>query len=402
MSAATVDDHDPITGQPSVARVLIAVAGVTTVCVSPAFLVGGLGVQLQSELGFGAAVLGLSSAGFFCVAATASRVMGGVVERLGARPAIRLAVAISCVCLLGLALSKNVAWMITVLCSSGVANALGQPAANVLVTQGVPAHRRGMGFGVKQSAIPAATTLAGASVPAVALTVGWRWAFVIMAGIGVIAVLMVPRLPDPQPSRHTRRADSLAEKRNALLLIAVAGALASGAANALGAFLTTTAVDIGFSPSAAGVVLSVGSVSGLSVRLLAGVLADRKNPNLLNVIRAMLFFGAGGFVLIAVPLPAPFLLGVAIAFCAGWSWPGLLNFAITKIVPDRVATATSITQSGVYVGAGLGPLAFGFLAEHLSLRGAWLVDALVAVVAAVLLLFVRHPGQGAGLRATPP
>ena len=52
----------------------------------------------------------------------------------------------------------------------------------------VPAGRQGLSFGVKQAAIPVSTLLAGAAVPTVALTLGWRWAFV-LGGLRAMAAL---------------------------------------------------------------------------------------------------------------------------------------------------------------------------------------------------------------------
>lgn len=37
---------------------------------------------------------------------------------------------------------------------------------------------RGLVFGLKQAAIPLATMLGGVSAPAIAVTLGWRWASV--------------------------------------------------------------------------------------------------------------------------------------------------------------------------------------------------------------------------------
>ena len=56
----------------------------------------------------------------------------------------------------------------------------------------MPAHRQGLSFGVKQAAIPVSTLLAGAAVPTVALTVGWRWAFVAAAVAALTALALVP------------------------------------------------------------------------------------------------------------------------------------------------------------------------------------------------------------------
>ncbi|MBQ0923321.1 MFS transporter [Saccharopolyspora endophytica] len=386
MSAVAVEQRSV-----GIPRVLSSVAAVVTVGVFPVFLVGGLGVQLQQDLRFGAALLGVGAAGFFGVASVSSRGMGWVVERIGARLGMRIGVLGSSLCLFGLSAAPNAVWLMGLLWLAGLPNSLAQPASNLLIAQGVPAHHRGMGFGVKQSSIPAATLLAGVAVPAIALTVGWRWVFLIAGVIGLVAAVAVPKLPQAERSQATRPGSAGADgKFTALLLIAIAGGLGSAAANALGAFVTTTAVEVGFSPWAAGLVLSLGSAVGLTIRLAAGVTADRKNPNLIRVITVMLLIGSLGFGLMAVDSPMVFLIGVAIGFGAGWAWPGLLNFAVAKIAPDRVASATSFTQTGIYFGGSLGPLLFGLIAEHAGLTGAWIAAGVCAITAAILLMFVRR------------
>src|ERR1700742_3998466 len=91
-------------------RVLLAVAVVVTVGVFPVFLVGGLGVQLRGDLGFSTALLGVAAASFFGVAALASRSMGWLVERIGARLGMRMAALGSALCLFGLACAQNAVW----------------------------------------------------------------------------------------------------------------------------------------------------------------------------------------------------------------------------------------------------------------------------------------------------
>jgi cyanate permease len=90
-----------------------------------------------------------------------------------------------------------------------------------------------------------------------------------------------------------------------------------------------------------------------------------------------------------------------VGFGLGWSWPGVLNFAVVQLNPRAPAAATSITQSGVYVGGCLGPLLFGVLAAH-SYPLAWLVAAAAMVAAAATMLIGRwrlmaHPSVRAAL-----
>src|SRR5919106_2984679 len=72
---------------------------------------------------------------------------------------------------------------------AGLGNALAQPAANQALAYGIPRGRQGLAFGVKQAAIPLASLLAGLDIRTVALSAGWRVAFV--AG-GMLPILVLP------------------------------------------------------------------------------------------------------------------------------------------------------------------------------------------------------------------
>ena len=136
-------------------------------------------------------------------------------------------------------------------------------------------------------------------------------------------------------------------------------------------------------------VLSLGSAAGLAVRLTAGIVADRAQPDLLRMVAAMLGLGGLGYLLLALGQPVTFLVGLVLGFGAGWAWPGVFNYAVAARFPDRVATATSVTQTGVYLGAGGGPLLFGLVAEHSGTATAWLISSVLATLAAMTLIAVR-------------
>jgi MFS family permease len=152
--------------------VLLAVA-VATATVLPAFLTGGLAVQLRGELAFGTGALGLAVAAFFATSSLASAVMGRVVERIGSHSGMRLAAIGSSAALLGVALlARSWTGLVGCLVVGGLANAVSHPATHLSLAREVPAGRQGLSFGIKQAAIPVSTLLAGLAVPAVALTVG--------------------------------------------------------------------------------------------------------------------------------------------------------------------------------------------------------------------------------------
>ena len=104
----------------------------------------------------------------------------------------------------------------------------------------------------------------------------------------------------------------------------------------------------------------------------------------------MMATGAVGMALFATGSTAAFYVGTALVFALGWSWPGLLTFAVVRLNPSAPAVATSYTQTGVFAGGATGPLAFGLLVSGGSYRLAWSAAALAMVGATALMLTGRQ------------
>src|SRR4051794_16752985 len=366
----------------------------TTIAVSvPVFLVGGLAVQISDELGFTPAGLGLAVSAYLGASALASVPAGALVERYGSARVSRAGIGLAAASLIGVAVAANTLWsLIAILALGAGANAMGQLASNTSLSRHVPARRQGLSFGVKQAAIPVSTLLAGAAVPTVALTVGWRWAFVLAGPLAAAALLLVPA----DRSGSIRHEGAVAKRATgALVVIGVAATLASGAASALGTFLVDSAVARGIAPGAAGLALTLGSAVCVAARIGGGWQADLRPSHQVGVIAALLACGAAGLLLLAVPGTVPLVAGVVMGFGLGWSWPGLMNFAVVRLHPQAPAAATSITQTGVYAGGCLGPLGLGALAAAAGYPTMWTVAATAMVGAAGLV-----GGGGPGARAS--
>jgi predicted MFS family arabinose efflux permease len=357
----------------------------TTIAVSvPVFLVGGLAVQIGDELHFSPAGLGLAVSAYFGASALASIPAGALVERYGAARISRYGIALAAASLIGIALAASALWsLIAILALGAAANAMGQLASNTSLSRHVPEKRQGLSFGVKQAAIPVSTLLAGAAVPTVALTLGWRWAFVMAAVLAAGAILLVPadRGHDAAADGHPRR-----QATGALVVVGVAATLAAGSANALGTFLVDSAVSRGTAPGPAGLALTLGGAVCMVARVAGGWQADLRPARQVGVIAALLGTGALGLALLAVPGPVPLVLGVILGFGLGWSWPGLMNFAVVRLHPQAPAAATSITQTGVYAGGCVGPLGLGAIATAAGYTTMWIVAASAMVTAAALML----------------
>jgi MFS family permease len=392
----------PLSSRAAVKAAIGAVA-TTTSAVIPIFLVGGLAVQISTELRFSPAGLGLVVALYFAAGALCSLPVGWLVERYGDRLTSRAGVLLSALSMLAVALlAHSYLSLVIIMMVGAAANSLGQLSSNLSLARQVPRHRQGLSFGVKQSAIPIATLLAGAAVPTVALTVGWRWAFVVVAGLALLVLPLAPNGGRPAVRPRGDAHPSTERATAALIVVAVGAMLAAGSASALGIFLVDSSVAQHIGAAAAATVLTLGSVVGVAARVGGGWLADRRGgTSHLFVVAATLGIGAFGLALLAVPGLVPLVIGTVLGFGLGWSWPGVLNFAVVQLNPRAPAAATSITQSGVYVGASLGPLVFGVLAAH-SYPLAWLVAAVAMVAASATMVVGRwrlmaHPSVRAAL-----
>ena len=76
------------------------------------------------------------------------------------------------------------------------------------------------------------------------------------------------------------------------------------------------------------------------------------------------------------------MAGAVIAFAIGWGWPGLFNLAVVDLNREAPGAATGVTQTGIYVGAAAGPLAYGLLSTEIGYSGAWLVSGALCLLAA--------------------
>ena len=369
----------------------VAAGGLSTVLASlPVFLLGGLAVLVRADLGFSEVQLGLAASTFFTVAALTAVPAGRVAARTGAWAATVIGAATSAVALVAMSAARSYAVLLLALALGGVANSLAQIGTNGTLAEVVPRHRQGLAFGVKQAAIPAATFVAGFSLPLVGLTLGWRVSFAAAALLAVVYVLLAPRT-----GRRTRTPGRAGASGGdvavvALSAVAAAAALASAAVNGLAAFLVESSVASGLSPSEAGVLLGTGSALGVGARVLVGWLADRRTDGHLRIVAAMMATGAVGMALFATGQPAAFFAGTALVFALGWSWPGLLTFAVVRLHPGAPARATSYTQTGVFAGGATGPLVFGLLVSAGSYRLAWSVAAVAMLLAAAAMIAGRR------------
>jgi MFS family permease len=370
---------------------MLAAAAMTTLGALPVFLLSAQSVLIREELDFGEPQLGVAVSAFFGAAALASFFAGALVDRLGRRIGTVAAGALAmAVALLIAVAAHSYVTLLLLLVLAGVANAAMQMTSNLTLARSVDVRRRGLAFGIKQSAVPTSVLLGGLAVPTVGAVVGWRWTF---AGLAVAAgVVMLAGLRVPRSAAATARRVVMRDRppRGALVVSTVAMVFASASTNSLGSFVPSWAFRVGLTPSQAGLLVAAASALSVLVRVLTGALADRRRGRNLPVVSAYLAAGAVGMVVLSYDNVPTLLVGTLVAFGIGWAWPGLLLFAVVRVGRDSPAAASGAIQAGAFTGGALGPAVFGLLVAATSYETAWRACAAVTLLSAVLLVVARR------------
>ena len=362
---------------------------VTTAGVLPVYLTSSLAVLSGPDLAFGPGGLGGLIAAQFAVAAVVTWTSGRVADRRPP-PQLMRASALLAAAAMGLAaVAPGVAVLAAAMVVAGVANGLGQPASNALLSSAVDVRRRGAAYGLKQAAIPLGVLVAGVLLAAVGVPFGWRVGYAVGAALALLAGALVPTVR-PGAVRGSGAA-APAPHLTPLWVLAAGSAFGAAGGNMLGGFLVPYAVATGLTPGHAGALSAAGSAMGAATRIGLGGHADRRGGRHLLRVAALSAVGAVGFAVLAWGGggTAGLLAGAALAYVAGWSWAGLLGYAVALAHPDAPARATAVTQGGVALGGALGPLVGGLVVHAEGFAAGWLLAAGCAVAASAAVVWGR-------------
>ncbi|HEX9888513.1 MAG TPA: MFS transporter [Nitriliruptorales bacterium] len=370
------------------AALAVAIGGSASGILAP-MLTGVLAVQIAADLRLSAVDLGILQAVFFGVSGATSVTNGRFVDRIGWRRGVLLATSGSTVLLLSIAVFAGSFWSLLVLLAiGGLSMSLTMPSTSLVIAREMPTARQGLTFGIKQTATPVAGMMAGLAVPAVALTIGWRWAFVMAAAVPLMSGAWAFRLREGPPVATPP--GGRAPVPRALLLVAVAAGIGTTAVGGMAAFATVSAVDAGISEAGAGILVAVASLCGLTVRLASGWLADRRGAGGFVQSAALLALGAIGIASLVTHTATFVIPGTIVGYALAWGWPGLAYYGAVRHHPQAPAAATGVLQAGLSMGAGTGPLLFGVLAQAGGFPLAWAVTAGLAFTSAAGLALAGH------------
>jgi predicted MFS family arabinose efflux permease len=229
--------------------------------------------------------------------------------------------------------------------------------------------------------------LAGLSVPLIAVTIGWRWAYAIIGFYAIALILLVRRATPGKRREREKTIDRTALPHRALLgILATAFGLQGAATTLLVVFYVPSAVEAGVSPGTAGLLLGISSGGAMVVRILVGRFSDRIPSGHLRIAAALLGIGTIGILLLATGQPTAMMVGIALALSAAWGQPGVFWFSVVRFYSDQPGRVTGLITPANNVGSIIGPFVFGLLAAGLGYGSAWLFCSALAISAAVAML----------------
>lgn len=221
-------------------RTTVATAAALAAALVPVFLFGALSEQIRRDIAFDKVAIGIAVTVFFTVAAAGASPGGWVTQRVGPRRSMLLGVALASTASVGIGLDQLVEHRRAAGLGRSHCGLIDTGAAQTF-TEVVPTRRQGLAFEVKEGSIPAASMLAGGAVPLLALTAGWRSAFVATALLAPVVSVLLPRKSASRRGPRRVSEHRARPSRRVRLLLAVGA----------GAGAATAAADIGDSVSRA-------------------------------------------------------------------------------------------------------------------------------------------------------
>lgn len=372
----------------------------------------GQGIQplaplLQSELHLKYVQIGMFTSIFFLGGFFLSIPMGWLVDRLGVY--WTLAISQFTVGSFVLLVSFADSYLMICLCLfiAGMGYSTINPATGKAVMAWFPRKGRATAMGVKQTGIPIGGLLAAATLPTIALTLGWRKAFMISGTISLFSALLFLlsyrefKEEESQNKVQILQPSSLwgIFKNRDLMVLSCLVIIFMALQQSLGAYLVLFCKDsLHFSVIKSGYFLSLAHLGGAIGRLVWGPISDFYFGGQRKVVLMMIGTLSFMVCLFFAILPVSILkrLIVSLIFISGFcmiGWNGMYLTLVAELAGrDRAGMATGVSIFIGSLGMVLGPPFFGYIVDLTkSYSYSWFIFSIMIGLATPCLRWVREP-----------
>jgi MFS family permease len=364
-------------------------------------------VLTKTELGAIFTALMLGSACFTAAA-------GVMTDRFGERRMVLGSGITMTIALLAASLVQSYAWVVGWIFVFGASYAASTPAGARAVLAWFD-RDRGFAMGIRQTGVPVGGLIGAITLPLVAHLAGYRGAFVFAAVVVIVSTLIAvlgyreaedARAPSATLASLARGMHALARDPR-LIGVTLTCMILVSVQLAMNAFLTVTGVVVvGISPALAAVAFACAQGAAAAGRLAWGLISDRTLhgerlvPFAIICVLAALASAALATLHAGAVVPL-FAAAIVLGF-SGAGWNGLMAAALAEVGgAERAASALGLALTAIFLASSLAPPAFGALADHTSLRVAWLATAALALAGVFPVLRLRAHLAPGRRSATP-
>lgn len=365
-----------------------------------------LAPELALSFGIDARWIGLFVGIVYAGAMLAGLASGSFIERFGS---IRVSQSAVALCAAGAAAIAMIPHSLPgVLVLAALVTGLGYgpitPASSQLLQRTAPPARMALTFSIKQTGVPAGVALSGAILPGIALALGWRptFALVALTGAAVIGIAQPFRAGLDAERRAGRSLSfaaivgplSLLRESPALLVLALVSFVYSATQVCLTSFLVVHLTGVLDYPLvSAGLILTVTTVAGAFGRIAWGMVADRLLAPQRTLALIGLLAAACSLAMAATQPGWPVGWIVALAACFGATaigWNGVQLAEVARIAPPGAAgKVTGATSVVTFAGVVVGPPLFALLADFTGSDRAGFAMLAIVTGGVAIALFAR-------------
>jgi MFS family permease len=356
---------------------------------------GILATFIIDDLAISKSLLGWVIGTNIILAAVLSPLTGRVTDRVGGKAALIALLTLASIAFLTFGLAIAIGVLFVASGVAAVAQSGANPATNKLIGEHLPAGERGVTTGIKQSGVQAAITVAGLSLPTLAIAFGWRYAMVAVAALplfgAVVAVWVIP---------HSGRDGSAPAGNGALPASTrwLAGyGFVFGFAGAVTFFIPLFAVEsLGLDPRLGGLAVTVAAVVAFAARILWARHAEQRGEYLQPLgVMAVLGVLASVLLLMATTWPLLLWVGVAVTGASTSAWNSVGMLAVIDEAGAATGRASGVVLFGFLTGLGIGPPLYGATIDATGGYTAMWLISIGAAAATVVLVWVWRQRRGA-------
>lgn len=391
----------------TVAAVVVAttVAQIAAVMGIAAFPV--IALPLAAEMGVEPSLIGYQMSIVYGAATLGAPILSLAAARWGACRAMQIGLAFSVLACM-LALTAKVWALLVCAVLLGFSITLMTPTATHLLMRFTPPRNRVFFFSLKQTGVPMGWAVMALIAPPIVQAWGWRWSLVVVALIAGATLLAVQpmrsawdddRHAQASARTHVLEGLQLLWRRPTLRWLVMAAFCLAFVQLSLGTFLVTMLVkEAGYTLVAAGFMLSVSQVAGVTGRIVSGWLADRTGDSM-RLLRVHAVIGALCCPVMAfVSASWPTALVVLFFFIFGASAVGWNGLYIAEIArrspPGRAGLTTGAASVWNFGGILVGPALFATVYREVdSYAGTYALLSVVALAAVALIVLSMAAGR---------